>query len=404
MPLSQALLGADMLFEGAACGLLVTAEDGLILRANATFCTWLGYAQHELAGRRFQDLLTMGGRIFHQTHWLPLMRMQGSVREVKLEVFDHQRRTVGVLINAVRREHGGEFFHQLAVFGTTDRDRYEREILNARKLAEAALQEKTAAEAALLEAQHALSQAYQAAKERATFAEHMVAIASHDLKTPLTAIGLASEMLSRGERSEKETRVLGHIKASAERAERMVRDLLDFTQVKVGQGIRIVAVAADLHAVVARCVEELRVAYPQAMLHHRMLGGGLTLLDSDRTQQVAGNLIANSIAYGAPGAPITITSMVGASHASLSVHNTGPAIPEAIRAALFEPMVRGVTGGDRRSVGLGLFIVREIVQAHGGSVSVASSTEEGTVFTATFSTVERQPGTDEAMPLSSTGG
>jgi sigma-B regulation protein RsbU (phosphoserine phosphatase) len=363
---------------------LVTHEDGLILRANTTFCTWLGYPMHELAGRRFQDLLTMGGRIFHQTHWQPLMRMQGSVREVKLELLNHQRERVAVLINAARREQGGVFFHQLAIFGTTDRDLYEREILRARKAAEAALQEKTAAEVALVAAQRELSQAYEAASERASFAEQMVAIASHDLKTPLTAIALASQLLARSLRTPNEVRIVGHIRSSAERAERMIGDLLDFAQVKVGRGIRVAAKPANLHALVGKSVEELSIAFPQALLRHCSSGSGQAWLDSDRAQQVTGNLIANSIAYGDPAQPITLESSADGGPAWLSVHNFGPPIPEALRAALFEPMVRGETEGDGRSIGLGLFIVREIMQAHGGTVTVSSSEADGTTFTATF--------------------
>jgi sigma-B regulation protein RsbU (phosphoserine phosphatase) len=380
----QPPLGAETLFEGAACGLLITSEDGLILRANATFCSWLGYAKHELAGRRFQDLLTMGGRIFHQTHWNPLMTMQGSVREVKLELLNHQRQPVAVLINGARREQSGVFYHQLAIFGTTDRDRYEREILRARKAAEQALQEKTRAEAALLEAQRELNRAYTATHERAVFAEQMVAIASHDLKAPLTAIGVGSELLNRGTLSEAETRLVEHIRISANRAERMVADLLDFTQVKVGSGIRIAPQPLDLHGLVARSVQESQVAYPQARLTHARTGSGQVSLDSDRVQQVTGNLIANAVAYGNITRPITVTTAYEEGRASVCVHNFGTVIPEALHSELFEPMVRGNANGPGRSVGLGLFIVREIVQAHRGAVAVVSSAQEGTAFTVSF--------------------
>jgi PAS domain-containing protein len=81
------LPSADMLFEHAACGLLVTDADGRILRVNATFCGWLGYSSVELAtAKRIQDLLTAGGKVFYQTHWAPLLQMQGSVAEVKLNM------------------------------------------------------------------------------------------------------------------------------------------------------------------------------------------------------------------------------------------------------------------------------------------------------------------------------
>ena len=77
----------EALYENAACGLLVTSLDGTLRRANRTFCRWIGYESSELIDgrRRFADLLTMGGRIFHQTHWAPLLQIQGSVAEVKLD-------------------------------------------------------------------------------------------------------------------------------------------------------------------------------------------------------------------------------------------------------------------------------------------------------------------------------
>lgn len=75
------------LYEGAPCGLMVTALDGTILKVNGTFCGWVGIGQDELIGiKRLQDLFTMGGKIFHQTHWAPTLQMQGSLAEVKFEV------------------------------------------------------------------------------------------------------------------------------------------------------------------------------------------------------------------------------------------------------------------------------------------------------------------------------
>lgn len=373
------------LFEGAPCGLVVTKEDGTILRSNQTFSNWIGFDAQALVGRRFQDLLTMGGRIFHQTHWAPLMQMQGSVAEVKLDLVHHDKRIVTMLLNGVRREHASGAFYELALFGTTDRDKYERELLNARKLAEELLSKKMAAEAALLEAQTQLNLAYEKAKRRASFAEQMVAIVSHDLKNPLTAINMASDILARGQRTAKETKMLGHISQSAERAQRMIADLLDFALARVGRGIGISPTSLDLHSFVSHSVDELRVAFPEAKLLHQSIGTGSAHLDADRVQQIIGNLVANSVAYGDLQQPITITSRLEDDQAVVSVQNHGPVIPESLIAVLFEPMTRGTeTDSDVRSVGLGLFIVKEIAKAHGGDVSVSSSLEGGTVFSVYF--------------------
>jgi len=382
-----ALPDLQTLFDDAPCGLVVTREDGSILQVNRTFSNWIGFGQEELVGRRFQDLLTMGGRIFHQTHWAPLMQMQGSVAEVKLDLRHRDQHTVTMLLNGVRREHPSGTFYEMALFGTTDRDKYERELLNARKLAEELLAKKTAADAALLDAQQELSLAYDKAQRRALFAEQMVAIVSHDLKNPLTAINMASEILARGERTAKESRLLGHISQSSERAQRMIADLLDFALARVGKGIAIYPTMLDLHTVTRLSLDELRVTFPTATLVHQTFGEGACPLDADRIQQIIGNLIANSVAYGDLQQPITVTTRIDTERASLSVHNAGPAIPDSLLTALFEPMTRGAasdSNSDVRSVGLGLFIVREIATAHGGDVAVASSEVAGTTFSAYF--------------------
>ena len=375
------LPGAQAWFDGAPCALVVTGEDGSIRRANLTFCTWLGYKEHQLIGRRFQELLTMGGRIFHQTHWAPLMQMQGSVAEVKLELLRHDRSKVTVLLNGVRHQNAAGAYHQLAMFGTSDRDKYERELLAARKVAEQALAEKTAAQAQLQQAQGELHAAYEKAQQRAAFAEQMVAIVSHDLKNPLTAIKMAAGLLARAERPARDTQMIGHISDSADRAERMIADLLDLALARVGRGIAVALAPADLNQLAQRAVDELRVTFPQASLAHRRAGDGLIALDADRLQQVIGNLVANAVAYGDCGQPITVTSHVGAGQALVSVHNHGPAIAPQAMGSLFQPMTRGTAdSGEVRSVGLGLFIVREIARAHGGEVRVASSADSGTTF------------------------
>jgi sigma-B regulation protein RsbU (phosphoserine phosphatase) len=373
------------LFDNAACALAATSEDGTILQANARFGEWLGMSTTELCGRRFQDLLTMGGRIFHQTHLAPMLRMHGSVTEVKLDMLHSDGHKVTVLLNGHKRIAAGDAAYDLALFGTTDRDKYERELLNARNLAEALLQEKTATEVALQQAQAELREAYAIAQRRALFAEQMVAIVSHDLKNPLTAIRMASDILARGERTPKERQLLGHIGQSSERAQRMIADLLDFTQARVGHGITIKPAPLDLHAVVQQSVDELRVAFPKATLVHHASGNGSACLDTDRLQQIIGNLVANSVAYGDLQRPITVTSRLHEARCDVSIHNYGTTIPEAQLAGLFEPMTRGTDqGSDVRSVGLGLYIVRELARAHGGDVAVSSCATAGTTFTVKF--------------------
>jgi sigma-B regulation protein RsbU (phosphoserine phosphatase) len=121
---------AELLWDDAACGLLVTSANGLILKVNNTFCNWLGFQRTELVGNQhLQGLLSISGRIFHQTHWAPLLQIQGSVAEVKLDVLHAEGHSIPMMLNAVRRQHGDAVFHEVAVFVAEDRHRYESEIL-----------------------------------------------------------------------------------------------------------------------------------------------------------------------------------------------------------------------------------------------------------------------------------
>ena len=376
--------GGGIGHEVTACGLVLTDPDGLIRRTNHTFCAWLGYEREQLVGKlRLQDLLTIGGKIFHQTHWLPLLKMQGSIAEVKLDLVHRDGRASPVVINAVSREHSGVAYHEVAVFVAEDRHRYERELMVARKRAEELLATHLASQEALALADARLRIA---AEDRARFAEQMIGIVSHDLRNPLTAIKMGMNILGTEELpAAKRDRIAGHIDASVDRARRLVDDLLDFTQAKIGAGLSVSLRQVDLHEIVADAVSELRLAFPGRTFVHVQHGDGDAQADADRIAQLLGNLAANAVAYGAVDTPVTVTSRTAAGTFSLDVHNAGTPIPPEMLPVIFEPMTRGtVAGTSLRSVGLGLFIVREIVHAHGGQIAATSSSSDGTSFLATF--------------------
>lgn len=359
------------LFDEAPCGLLVTTLDGTVLKVNTTFCTWVGLAREDLVGvKRLQELFTMGGRIFHQTHWVPTLQMQGSLAEVKFEVRHRDGRTIPMILNARRRKRAEGDFDEIAAFVAEDRHRYERELMNARKKADTLL-------AAELAAQNLL-------RDRALFAEQMVGIVSHDLRNPLSAILMGVQLLGRTE-NERSARVLGHVRNSAERARRLIEELLDFTQARVGAGLSVHLQPMDLHQVVEHTLDELALAFADRKITHVAHGEAQCTGDADRLAQLIGNLVSNAATYGRAGTPIVVRSSINEGTACVEVHNEGEPIPPAMLATVFDPMVRGVTGSNSvRSVGLGLFIVREIAKAHGGDMTLVSSTVLGTTFTLHF--------------------
>jgi sigma-B regulation protein RsbU (phosphoserine phosphatase) len=213
----------------------------------------------------------------------------------------------------------------------------------------------------------------------------MVGIVSHDLRNPLSAILTGVKVLAHGETAANRLRVLGHVTNSANRAQRLIEELLDFTQARIGRGLTVSRTRVDLRAAVTGVVEELKLAFPGRTIVYRAEGDGDCTADADRVAQLLGNLVGNAMMYGEPGSAVTVSSILRAQTATLSVHNLGEPIGPELQASLFEPMVRGDLGESAgRSVGLGLFIVRAIALAHGGDVSVDSSPTGGTTFTFMF--------------------
>jgi phosphoserine phosphatase RsbU/P len=130
---------AEQLYERAPCGYLSTAPDGTIIRVNATLLALTGYTRTELVGRRrFVDLLTGGGRLYHETHYAPMLRMEGSARQIALDLLRSDGQRLPALVNAVleRDEAGAPLVVRIAVFDASERREYERELLKATRRAE----------------------------------------------------------------------------------------------------------------------------------------------------------------------------------------------------------------------------------------------------------------------------
>jgi sigma-B regulation protein RsbU (phosphoserine phosphatase) len=382
----RSALDFERLYEHAPCGLLVTAPDGVIRHVNRTFCVWVGREAVELVGLKLQTLLTMGGRIFHQTHWGPLMDLQGSLSEVKLEL---RRKDGGVfpsVWSAIRRADGEAAVDEVVVTIAADRHKYEQELLQARRQAEELLVKEQATQRALAAVRVERDREHQIAEDRALFAEQMMAIVSHDLRNPLAVIKMNALLLSKGALSEKQSTALARLEASTQLALRLIADLLDFSRGRLGGRMQVRLDSIDFHGVVASALSDLRVAHPGRAIEHRASGAGACLGSADRLIQLIGNLVGNAISYGAPDRPIVVETAIDEDKFWLSVHNDGSPIPEDLLPLLFEPMSRGIAAaaGLSGSIGLGLFIVREIARAHGGEVAVVSSAEAGTRFTSVF--------------------
>jgi len=228
----------------------------------------------------------------------------------------------------------------------------------------------------------ALEAALRSAAERATtrFHEEMLGIVGHDLRNPLAAMVTGIELLRARTSDPASARVLVRLDNSARRMTTIIDQLLDVTRARLGAGIPVERRALRLQPLIAGVLDELRLAYPTTAFELR--GDDVEgKWDGDRLGQVIANLAGNAAHYGAAGGPVVFELARAGGDAIIAISNPirDAPIPPAALATLFDPFQRGRTGEHPGGLGLGLYIVREIVRAHGGSIDAASSAA-GTTF------------------------
>ncbi|WP_309891408.1 PAS domain-containing sensor histidine kinase [Archangium sp.] len=224
----------------------------------------------------------------------------------------------------------------------------------------------------------------QETKARTDFEQQLIGIVSHDLRNPLSAILLGTQALLRQEGlEERQLKSVVRIQSSAERAVRMVKDLLDFTQARLGGGLRMERRPLELAPLISQLVLESEAAHPERTIEVRHGGDTRGEWDGDRIAQVVTNLVTNALKYSPPESPVRVEARGVDGWVSLAVHNRGPPIPRDKWPLLFKPLQRARGEVDRagRSVGLGLYIVDHITRAHGGRVEMRSTEADGTTFT-----------------------
>lgn len=208
--------------------------------------------------------------------------------------------------------------------------------------------------------------------------EQFIAVLGHDLRNPVNAILMAADALLRAELGEKPTIAVKRITRSAHRIEAMIRDVLDFARGRLGSGIPIKPTHTDLARICGDAVDELRHAHPARRIVCSAIGDATGMWDEDRMEQMLSNLIGNAVQHGTD--PIEVTVRGQEDEVVVSIHNEGEPIPPEVIPKLFEPFRRR-EGDYGHGLGLGLYIVSEIVRAHGGSITVTSTRSEGTSFT-----------------------
>ncbi len=347
-------------FETALCGFIIANTQGSILRANKKVAEWANCATDDLKGKRFSDLLTIGGKIYYETHLWPLLRMQGFFDEVVLELSGATGQKLRVMVNALERrdKDGKPCFIRYTILKASDRLQYEQNLQEAKKIAEQELIKQT---------------------ELVTLREQLIAVLGHDLRNPLSAVAMAVDLLT-STSGDETTILLATLKRSTSRMRELINNIMDFARTRLGEGIVLSRQDIALEPVLQEVVAEMRLIYPNREIRTLFEIIEPVNCDSHRIAQLLSNLIANAITHGDNNFPVNIHAIHDDGNLELSVCNNGDPIPADLHEHLFAPFTREAILPSKPGLGLGLYICSEIARAHNAKLSFASSAKE-TCFT-----------------------
>jgi PAS domain S-box-containing protein len=378
--------------------------DGRIIKANATFSAWTGHPREALVGRRFQELLNIAGRIYYETHFAPLLRLQGCFNEVALDLVTAEGGRLPVLVNAVERrdEAGRTRFTRITVFNASDRRTYERELLAARAAAETARDDlrrlnatlEARVEEAVQERMQAESALRQAQKMEAV--GQLTGGVAHDFNNLLTIIIGGLDMMGRQIAGLPEGPEVARIRRTRDMALHGARRAAALTQ-------RLLAFArrqpldpkpVDANRLVSGLAEMLQRTLGETVALETVSAAGLwpTLVDPSELENVLVNLAVNARDAMPAGGRLTIETgnawldeayvealaepVPPGQYVLIAVSDTGSGMDRETLDRVFEPFFTTKAVG--KGTGLGLSQVYGFVRQTGGHIRLYSEPGEGT--------------------------
>ncbi|HSI78121.1 MAG TPA: ATP-binding protein [Lunatimonas sp.] len=354
---------AEDLYQNAPFGYMSIREDGLIVNINATLLSWLGYERQEIVIQKsFQDLLGMGGKIYFETHIMPLLQMQGEVSEINVELKAKGLQKLPALINAKRilDRPDSHSFYRLSVLDITQRKLYELELKKAREKADQTVQRLNRLNQEL---------------------EQFAYIASHDLQAPLNTItGLMNLLDEKNYFSPGSSGELyfSHIKSNTQRMKLMIKDLLDYSKID-GNKIEFEQVSLNEICDFALEMIEDQVNKSKATFvipeMPKILGAKIQLV------RLFQNLFGNAIKYRSEKDPvIEVHFEVNDGEITVFVKDNGIGFEMEYADDVFGFMKRLHSHDSIPGTGIGLAACRRILEIHAGTIGAESELGKGSTF------------------------
>lgn len=355
---------AEELYENAPCGYLSFVGDGTVVKVNKTLLSWLGYEKEELLYvKRIQSILSIGGKIFFETHFFPLIRIQGFVKEINFDLVRKNKSSFPVLLNVneVVNPEGSQRVYRATFFDITDRKRYERELMDARKKAEGA------------------------ARAKAEF----LATISHEIRTPLNSVVGIANLIQKTPLNDQQKEYARILKLSSDGLLGLVNNILDFSKIEKGK-VKVEEKAFALKDIVLLVVSTLEVKAKEKGIGLQVeLDNNLPdylMGDPLKLNQILTNLIGNAIKFTKVGFVKLVISLLNKEKDEVSLQfrviDTGIGIPKDKLETIFEEFSQASYevnlgyGG----TGLGLTISQKLLQLHGSHMEVQSELGRGSEF------------------------
>tara|TARA_R110002124_G_scaffold114935_3_gene270535 strand:- start:1839 stop:3020 length:1182 start_codon:yes stop_codon:yes gene_type:complete len=382
------------LYNHAPCGYLYTMEDGTLIDVNDTFLAFTGYSREEIIeNKRFEDFLSIGGKIYYETHFAPLLHMHGEVSQISFDFIRKDETRFPVLINAIKQSANEKQrnYIQFIVLDITQRKQYEMELINAKRKSEELLTQLSKVNAALTSNNQVIAeQSHQLEKLNAT-KDKFFSIVAHDLKSPLISLKSFSNLLIDHFDSLNKDEILTMSKQlsySVDSTIKMADNLITWVMLQMGDSqfneeiIKIKDITSNIFDVYQKVAleKEINVSFS--------VDDSLTIIgDKNQIEFVIRNLVNNATKFTHKNGFVSLTAKSLADGlVKISVSDSGVGISDEIKRKLFSiSRIQSTNGTDgEKGTGLGLMLSYEFMKLNGGQIDIESSLGKGSTFHTTF--------------------
>ncbi len=382
------------LYHHAPCGYLYTKEDGTLIEMNDTFLAFTGYSREEIIeNRRFEDFLTLGGKIYYETHFAPLLNMQGEVSQINFDFIRKDETRFPVLINAIK-ESANEKQHnyiQFIVLDITQRKQYEMELMNAKRKSEELLTQLRNVNEELTSNIQVIAEQRDQLEKLNTTKDKFFSIVAHDLKSPLNSLKSFSSLLINHIDSLNKDEILTmskQLRDSVDNTIKMADNLITWAMVQMEdykfneETIKVKDITSNI------CDVYQDVALKKGINVNCSVEDSLTITgDKNQIEFVIRNLVNNAIKFTHKHGFVSLTAKsLPDGQVQISVSDSGVGISDEFKRKLFsiskEQSTIGTDG--EKGTGLGLMLSYEFMKLNGGQIDIESSLGKGTTFHTKF--------------------